>query len=70
MIYSNAVRCRSCATVIISDHRHDYVTCPCGKVSVDGGRDYLKRATRNGGDYEELSDTDERRLEVKGGDAL
>lgn len=40
----NAVRCRHCDTVIESRHRHDYVTCPCGRVSVDGGLVYLRRA--------------------------
>ncbi len=36
----NAIRCLSCDTVIESTHRHDFVTCPCGMVSVDGGLAY------------------------------
>jgi hypothetical protein len=36
----NAIRCLSCETVIESKSRHDFVTCPCGRVSVDGGLEY------------------------------
>jgi hypothetical protein len=36
------IRCKHCNDIIQSTHRHDYVTCKCGKVSVDGGSDYLK----------------------------
>lgn len=33
----NRVRCLSCDEVIESKFGHDYRTCSCGKVSVDGG---------------------------------
>lgn len=36
------VVCERCLDVIVSKHRHDFVTCSCGGVSVDGGSDYLK----------------------------
>jgi hypothetical protein len=26
-----------------SAHRHDFRTCACGKIAVDGGRDYRRR---------------------------
>lgn len=35
-------------------NRHDFKTCQCGKVSVDGGIDYLKR-NGNAQDYTEMS---------------
>ena len=38
----NRVRCLICNEVIESKFTHDYVTCPCGNVSVDGGQDYCK----------------------------
>lgn len=44
----NAIRCLSCNTVINSTNRHDYLTCPCGKVSVDGGLDYPNRSYPSG----------------------
>ena len=39
-IISNSVQCLECGEGIWSAHRHDYVTCSCGKISVDGGMDY------------------------------
>jgi len=36
------VRCGKCREIIESKHRHDFVTCSCGNLSVDGGNDYLK----------------------------
>ncbi len=53
-ILLNRVRCLKCDTVIVSKHRHDFTTCPCGAVSVDGGSHYLKRVG-NREDYVELS---------------
>lgn len=61
-IISNKVRCKHYGDVIESKHRHDFVWCKCGKVAVDGGKSYLKRAfqTEPENDYEELSEyTDE-----------
>ena len=42
-IIKNAAKCLNCKIVIESKHRHDFVWCKCGKIAVDGGRDYLKR---------------------------
>ncbi len=39
----NSARCRRCGDHVVSKHRHDFVTCKCGKISVDGGLDYLRR---------------------------
>lgn len=43
MIIQNAVSCMSCGDLIVSKHRHDFVTCTCGAISVDGGQAYLRR---------------------------
>ena len=43
MIIENTVVCLSCGDKIVSKHRHDFVTCTCGAVSVDGGQEYLRR---------------------------
>lgn len=42
--YINAAKCLKCGETIRSKNRHDYVTCKCGKLSVDGGSWYLRRA--------------------------
>jgi hypothetical protein len=44
MIVSNSVICKKCGDVIYSRHRHDFVTCKCGNVAVDGGQEYLRRS--------------------------
>jgi Zn finger protein HypA/HybF involved in hydrogenase expression len=56
-IVKNAIRCNHCKDEIESVHRHDFKYCKCGKVAVDGGKDYLKRAfqTTPETDYTELS---------------
>ena len=56
-IITNKAKCNICGDVIESRHRHDFKTCSCGNVSVDGGLDYLKRNYRKGQDsYTELSE--------------
>lgn len=43
MIIENTAVCLGCGDKIFSRHRHDFVTCTCGAVSVDGGQEYLRR---------------------------
>jgi hypothetical protein len=43
MIIQNAASCNGCGDFIVSKHRHDFVTCTCGAISVDGGQEYLRR---------------------------
>ena len=54
MILQNQIRCKRCGDEPYSAHRHDYKSCKCGAVAVDGGMDYLRR-TGNPEDYEDLS---------------
>ena len=56
LIIRNSIKCKSCLDEIVSEYRHDFVTCKCGKVSVDGGKDYLRRVGDLHG-YEETSIT-------------
>lgn len=54
MILSNQVRCTKCGDTPFSANRHDFRSCKCGSIAVDGGMDYLRRV----GDtstYEEMS---------------
>ena len=43
MIIENRVVCHKCGEDIFSKNRHDFVTCTCGAISVDGGQEYLRR---------------------------
>lgn len=53
LIY-NGVKCRICGDVIESKHVHDFVSCSCGNVSVDGGLDYPRRVFKDDASYIEL----------------
>lgn len=46
-IIRNSAHCLLCGDDIESTYRHDFVTCSCGKLHVDGGKDYLKRGFRS-----------------------
>lgn len=58
-IIVNRIRCRHCGDIIESHTTHDFKTCSCGSVSVDGGHDYLRRGFKNREDFEELSEMTE-----------
>ena len=34
--------CAKCCDVIQSRARHDFVSCNCGAIAIDGGADYTK----------------------------
>lgn len=53
-ILENKIKCKFCGDALISEHRHDFKLCSCGRCGVDGGHDYLRRIgiPQN---YEELS---------------
>lgn len=48
------VYCFNCDEVIYSVHHHDFHKCACGRISVDGGKEYLKVSYRNISDYREV----------------
>ncbi len=43
-IFSNSATCLICNDTIRSKNRHDFQTCKCGKLSIDGGSWYPKRS--------------------------
>lgn len=53
VIVRNSVRCSRCGVEIVSAYRHDFRSCRCGAVSVDGGHDYLRRV--GDGPFEDTS---------------
>lgn len=54
-IWINAAECLKCGELIRSKNRHDYVTCRCGNLSVDGGSMYAKRVFKDAKKYVDLS---------------
>lgn len=53
-IVLNQVQCLNCGDIIQSHHRHDFKTCNCGSLTVDGGSDYIRRLG-NHSDYLEMT---------------
>lgn len=58
-ILRNRARCRRCNQVIESRSQHDFVTCNCGAISVDGGTAYLRRCADDLNDVIEMSEYEE-----------
>jgi hypothetical protein len=46
-----ALKCECCKTIIFSRARHDYRSCACGAIAIDGGFDYQKVCWKPGTDY-------------------
>lgn len=59
VIIRNSAKCLTCGDEIESTFRHDFVSCTCGAIFVDGGKDYLRRGFRQGAQYEDTSITEE-----------
>lgn len=53
----NKAQCRVCGDIIESKHRHDFVSCKCDEIFVDGGKDYLRRGAKDFANLKELSVT-------------
>lgn len=51
-MFKNKGKCKLCGDIIESKYRHDFVTCNCGALSLDGGLAYRRILWRSG----ELSD--------------
>lgn len=46
-IRKNCAACPACGEIVESTYRHDYRTCGCGAIAVDGGLDYLRRTWKD-----------------------
>lgn len=55
VIKVNKAQCLICGDVLESKHRHDFKTCRCGNLSVDGGLDYLRRCVKKLSKIQDLS---------------
>ena len=57
-IIKNQARCLVCGDIIESEYTHHNKTCNCGNLSVDGGRDYIRRSYMTE-EWEDLSEIEE-----------
>ena len=54
-ILRNSAKCHRCDTTAVSTDRHDYQTCECGNIFVDGGFDYARHGCLEPDTYEDTS---------------
>ena len=54
-IIRNRAKCKLCGDEIESTHRHDFVSCSCGEIFVDGGKDYCRRGAKDFQNFIDLS---------------
>lgn len=52
----NRAKCKLCNKIIESFHTHDYVSCECGEISIDGGNTYAHCAARDWGNFVRVDD--------------
>lgn len=52
----NRCQCRKCGDIIESKHTHDFVSCQCGAIFTDGGKDYVRRGYKDKNDIIDLSE--------------
>lgn len=58
-ILRNSARCGRCGDEVESKHRHDFVSCSCLALAVDGGKDYLRRGYDSSVTFEDTSITEQ-----------
>jgi len=52
----NRAKCKLCGYLIESFHRYDYVSCECGEIAVDGGKEYYKVMAKNYDNFIRIDD--------------
>ncbi len=52
----NRAKCKLCGDILESFHRHDFVACKCGEISIDGGNDYLYCGAKNWENFRRIDD--------------
>ena len=55
VLITNKAQCAKCKDIIESTHRHDFKSCSCGAVYVDGGLNYIRR----GGELKDIIEMSE-----------
>jgi hypothetical protein len=56
VVLRNSAKCLRCGDEVESKHVHDYKSCKCGAMAVDGGLQYLRRTAEK---FDEVQDTSE-----------
>lgn len=57
-IIRNSAKCLKCGDEIESTYTHDFVSCRCGEIFVDGGKSYLRRGANDLSNIQDTSITE------------
>lgn len=52
----NRAKCKLCKSIIESTHVHDYVSCSCGEISIDGGINYYRVSAKDFSNFLRVDD--------------
>jgi tRNA(Ile2) C34 agmatinyltransferase TiaS len=58
-ILKNKAKCNHCGDVLESKHVHDFVKCSCGRIFIDGGKEYLRFGCHHEADIQLLTEYSE-----------
>ena len=65
VIRVNKCQCRKCGDIIESKHRHDFVSCKCGAIFTDGGKEYIRRGANDFNDIIDMSETYQEKYQMR-----
>jgi len=52
--YKNKARCKLCGSEVESRFTHEFVSCSCGEIFVDGGNDYWRAGAKSFSNFERI----------------
>lgn len=52
----NRAKCKKCDDIIESTHRHEFVSCRCGEISIDGGDAYCRCMAKDWDNFLRIDD--------------
>lgn len=62
MITKNAAQCGLCGDIIESKYRHNFVSCSCNNIFIDGGLDYFRAGARDMSNFISLAEYEDEKV--------
>lgn len=60
----NRAKCKLCNEILESFHQHDYVSCKCEEIAIDGGQSYFRAFAKDWANFLRVDD-EGREIEVR-----
>jgi hypothetical protein len=57
----NMAKCALCGDIVESTFRHDFISCKCGEIFVDGGDDYYRAGAKDPSNFIPLHTPEQRK---------